>query len=224
MRSRQTLETEQIRLRVKFAPVQRGRGRPPLEIDPVAVYLLARDGHSARAIAQHLVCHPGTIRRRFGPLLHAAQDYRIRWSWLGQDATLEWLQREGWPNSPLAPEFCGSIHLANHRRILKQRRPGRPKLPINKERVLELLLAGYAPKGIAREVGCSVRTLARRFPGLLAGQLDRGIFERLLFRLAIREGNSAALLLLGRRLYRQDRRHAEREEEAEIQKRIRGEL
>ncbi len=200
MRSRKALEIAQGGLRAKFAPQRRGRGRPPLEIDPVAVSLLAREGHSTRVIGEYLLCDPGTIRRRFGHLLHAAQDYRIRWSWVVQDATLEGLQREGWLSSPPAPQASSFIHRTYGRRTREQRHPGRPKLAINKDWVLELLLAGYAPKGIAREVGCSVRTLGRRFPDLLAGQVDRGTLERLIFRLVIEEGNSAALLLLARRL------------------------
>ncbi len=222
MQPRESLDVAQASLRAKFQPERRRRGHPPLEIDPVAVYLLARDGHSAPAIAQQLCCHPGTIRRRFQSLLQAAREYRIRWSWFGQDFTLEWLQREEWASSPPAPQPSGSIHRSNGRRTPKQCRPGRPKLAINKERVLELFLAGYAPKGIAREVNCSVRTLERRFPDLLAGRLDRRTFERLLFRMAIQDGNTAALLLLVRRLYRQDRRRAEREKKRKFRSACEG--
>ncbi len=241
LQSQQSLRTGQARLRAKFALEQRGRGRPPLDIDPVAVYLLARDGHSARAIAQYLLCHPGTIRRRFRALLQSAREYRMRWSWLGQDVTLELLQREGHQSSLPAPVLT-FMHRTNDRRRQKRqrsdlvpahrilfrqqarRRAGRPKLAINKEQVLELLLQGYTPQGIAPALSCSVRTLERRFPELLAGHFDPSTLNRLLFRSAIGEGNLPGLLLLARRLVRQDRRRAEREEEAEIQTRIRGEL
>ncbi len=222
MQPRQSLELAQARLRAKYQPRRRRRGRPELEIDPVAVYLLARDGQSARAIARYLDCDPGTIRRRFGGMLHWAWEYERRWSWLGADSTLQWLQREAWPGA-LYRANISHIRRGGSRGTGPRRRRGRPQVAINKERVLELWLQGYAPRGIAREVGCSVRTLQRRFPALLAGYIAPGTYNRLLFRSAIAEGNLPALLLFARRLVRQDLRRAEREEEAEIQKRIRGE-
>ncbi len=93
MRSRDSLASAQARLRAKFVPQRRNRGRPRLGIDPIVVYSMARDGHGSRAIADCFACDPGTIRRRFGRLLRYAREYRTRWAWLGADTILEALLR-----------------------------------------------------------------------------------------------------------------------------------
>ncbi len=92
MKSPASLALAQIRLRAKYASPRRSRGRPPLEIDPVSVYWLARDGCSTRDIAASLRCDPGTIRRRFGALLEYARLYRARWDWLDGDPMLRSLE------------------------------------------------------------------------------------------------------------------------------------
>ncbi len=122
------------------------------------------------------------------------------------------------------PKALRQAQQAMRRRSREQRSPGRPPLAIDEERVAELLLAGYSPRGIALELDCSARTLTRCFPHLLAEPRDLPRFlDRLLFKLAVRDHDPQALLMFARRLEKQDRRRAERDEEAEIQKRIRGE-
>ncbi len=52
------------------------------------------------------------------------------------------------------------------------RAAGRPPLRINKDVVTELVLRGYTLRGVAIHLGCSERTLRRRFPELVHADLD----------------------------------------------------
>ncbi len=118
---------------------------------------------------------------------------------------------------------------AMRRRLSTGRGPGRPRLHINKYEVEELLLKGYSVRGIAIALGCSVRTLERRFSPLLRMPLDPSMSSgSVLFKLAVREHDHCALLYLGEQLAEEDARNAaeyeiraEQEEEELIQRRIR---
>ncbi len=116
-------------------------------------------------------------------------------------------------------------------RVRNGRGPGRPQLAINEDQVMEFLFQGYAPRGIALALDCSLSTLKRRFPMLRTGQIDwRRLVRPWLFKLAIQYKDPVALLYFARALVREEKRCAAREEEREmereeqeIQRRIRGE-
>ncbi len=75
------------------------------------------------------------------------------------------------------------------------RRPGRPRLRINEDQIIELLLAGYSRRGVAIHYGCSQRTLERRFAAFFRPPFDLTKLARhLLFRAAIVQKDPRALI------------------------------
>jgi hypothetical protein len=67
-------------------------------------------------------------------------------------------------------------------RVQNPTRVGRPRLNIEEDTIIRLLQRGYTPKGIAIALGCSRRTLGRRFPYLIPGSFkDPVMREKALF-------------------------------------------